>query len=79
MSISGVVVVFVLTWWFSFFLALPFGVRREANPGAGHADGAPKRPRIGLKALIATVGAVVMTVAIWQIVDADLISFRNAG
>lgn len=76
MSIASVVVVFVLSWWFCFFLALPFGARPRANPETGHAESAPARPRIGLKALIATVGGALMTVAIWQIIHADLISFR---
>ena len=78
MSISGVFVVFILSWWFCFFLALPFGARPRENPEPGHVASAPARPRLWLKAGIATAGAVVMTIVIWHIVDADLISFRNA-
>lgn len=76
MSIASVIVVYVLSWWFVFFLALPFGARPRENPEVGHVASAPARPRIGLKAAIATVGGAVMTVAIWQIIEADLISFR---
>jgi len=79
MSISGVAVVFILCWWFCFFLALPFGAQPRKNPEAGHAESAPARPRLLLKALIATAGAIVMTIAIWQINAADLISFRYEG
>lgn len=75
MSIAGAIVVFVLCWWFCFFLALPFGVHRQEQPEVGHDAGAPKRPRLGLKALIATVGATVMTAAIAYVIEADLISF----
>lgn len=77
MSIASILVVFILSWWFCFFLALPFGARPRENPETGHAASAPARPRIALKALIASIGAVVMTVAIWRIIDADLISFRD--
>ncbi len=79
MSIASVIVVFVLSWWFCFFLALPFGANPRANPGVGHAESAPARPRLGLKALIATLGGALMTIAIWQIVISDLISFRYAA
>lgn len=76
MSIAGGVVVYVLSWWFCFMLALPFGAAPRENPEPGHAESAPARPRLKLKALIATVGAAVMWLAIRQIIEADLISFR---
>lgn len=79
MSIASVIVVYALSWWFCFFLALPFGAAPREKPDLGHAESAPARPRLALKALVATVAAAVMTVAIWQIIEADLISFRNAG
>jgi predicted secreted protein len=75
MSIAGVIVVFVLCWWFCFFLALPFGARPLENPELGHAESAPAKPRLKLKAMIATAGAFVLTIAIWYIIEADLISF----
>jgi len=79
MSIAGFIVVYALSWWFCFMLALPFGASPRETPEIGHASSAPARPRIGLKALIATVAAAIMTVVIWQIIDADIISFRRAG
>ena len=77
MSIASIVVVFVLSWWFCFFLALPFGAAPPRDPPTGHATSAPAKPRIALKAIIATVGGLAMTVAIWQLIEADLISFRQ--
>ncbi|MGZ0188597.1 MAG: DUF1467 family protein [Alphaproteobacteria bacterium] len=77
MSIASIIVVFVLSWWFCFFMALPFGSAAPAKPDVGHADSAPARPRVGLKALIATGLGILMTIVIWQIVEADLISFRE--
>ena len=34
--VSGVVV-YLLLWWWVFLMSLPFGVRIEDNPEAGHA------------------------------------------
>lgn len=79
MSIAGFIVVFALSWWFCFMLALPFGARPRTTPEIGHDSSAPARPRIGLKALIATIAAAVMTIVIWQIIDADIISFQRNG
>ena len=63
------------------FRHLPFGVRAPHEAGesveAGHADGAPVRPRLWLKAAIATVvTAVLWGVAYWLIAS-DLVSFRG--
>ena len=79
MTIASVIVVFVLSWWFCFFLALPFGARPRETPEVGHAESAPARPRLGLKALIATAAAIVMTLAICYVIEADLITFRYDG
>lgn len=38
-----------------------------------------KSRMIALKALVATVSAAAMTIVVWQIIKADLISFRYAG
>ena len=59
-------------------MALPFGAQPRQNPEVGHVESAPARPRIGLKALAATAGAILMTIAIYYIVQADLVSFRGA-
>ena len=37
----GIIVVFVIAWWLSFFVALPFGIRPIENPEPGHAPPAP--------------------------------------
>ena len=45
--VSGVVV-YLLLWWWVFLMSLPFGVRIEDNPEAGHATSAPARPMLCL-------------------------------
>ena len=45
--VSGLVV-YLLLWWWVFLMSLPFGVRTEAQPEAGHAPSAPSQPYLWL-------------------------------
>jgi len=72
-----IVVVFLLTWWMVFFTTLPFGARPADEPGKGHEPGAPARPRLGLKVLVATAIAATLTAALAWAVDSGLISLRD--
>lgn len=64
MSIFTGLMVYVVMWWMVFFAVLPFGVRTadEAGeaPRPGFADSAPVRPRLWLKAGVATVLAALL-------------------
>jgi len=61
----GGIVVFVITWWLSFFCVLPIGVQGQFEDGGevieGTEEGAPKEPMLKKKAIWATIGAVVLT------------------
>ena len=71
------VVVFVLSWWLIFFMALPFGVRRTEVVDPGHDPGAPERPRLWAKVAATTAAAAVVTLLIHFAVEADIVSFRR--
>jgi len=61
----GAVVIFVISWWLSFFVVLPIGVRGQYEDGdipEGTEAGAPAEPMIKKKVLWATIGAVMITV-----------------
>ncbi|MCR9196633.1 MAG: DUF1467 family protein [Hyphomonas sp.] len=62
----GAIVVFVISWWLSFFCVLPIGVQGQfENDGQvvdGTDEGAPKEPMLKKKAIWATFGAVGLTV-----------------
>ncbi len=77
---SGIVV-FLVLWWLVFFVTLPFGVRSayEAGEtvGEGHADGAPVRPRLWLKAGVTTVITTVLWGIAYWLIASDVISFRG--
>lgn len=73
-------VVYAILWWVVFFMTLPFGVRAPHEVGEevepGHADGAPVRPRLGLKAGITTVVAALLWVVAYFVIASDMLSFR---
>ena len=61
----GAIVVFVISWWLSFFCVLPIGVQGQFEDDGevieGTEEGAPKEPMLKKKAIWATIGAVVLT------------------
>lgn len=77
MTLASLVVVFVITWWCVFFMALPWGNRAPEESGEGFAESAPERPRLWIKAAVTTAIALVITWGIHYVVIHDLISFRE--
>ena len=76
--VSGVVV-YLLLWWWVFLMSLPFGVRIEDNPEAGHATSAPARPMLWRKMGVTTVIAAVLTAVIHWIISSEIISLGIAS
>lgn len=73
--------VYVISWWMIFFVALPIGIQSQSEAGEpvepGTPESAPAKPRLLLKALVASVLAGV-AVGIAHLIDVNnLISFRN--
>ncbi|MDJ0921125.1 MAG: DUF1467 family protein [Henriciella sp.] len=67
-TITGTAVIFVISWWLCFFVALPIGVRSQYEDDGhvieGTEEGAPKQPMLKKKILWATIGAVVVTIIV---------------
>ncbi|MEL6857051.1 MAG: DUF1467 family protein [Pseudomonadota bacterium] len=61
----GFVVVFIITWWVSFFCVLPIGVQGQFEDDGdvveGSEAGAPKEPMLKKKVIWASGGAFVLT------------------
>jgi predicted secreted protein len=71
-------IVYVLVWWVTLFAVLPLWVA-PAEPGdLGHAAGAPKQPRLARKALVTTLIAAVIWLAIEALVRSPWLSFRGS-
>ena len=68
-------IVYVLVWWVTLFAVLPLWVT-PAEPGdPGHAAGAPRRPRLVLKAAITTVVAAAIWLAIYFVLRSSWLGF----
>lgn len=78
MTPVGATVTFVVVWWLFFFMALPFGAAPEAEPSPGHVESAPARPRLLLKAVVATILAAAATYGIAWLISSGLIDLRPA-
>ena len=79
MTWTTLIAVYLVVWWLTLFIVLPFGVQR-ANPEdlmPGEDPGSPARPRLLLKFAVTTVAAALIVTAIWFIQDAGLVDFRN--
>ena len=77
MDAFGIIVVFLIFWWIAFFVTLPFGIRTSENPEPGHAPSAPVRPRLWIKAAIATAASVIITGAFFGVVEVGWLSIET--
>jgi len=71
------VVAYVVIWWVVIFAVLPFGIRPTDEGDLGHAAGAPANPRLWFKAGVTTLVAAVLWLALFLLVNSNLISFRE--
>ncbi len=55
------IIILTCIWWVVFFMSLPFGSGVTQKPEAGHADGAPTKPHLGLKIAITSIISVILT------------------
>ncbi|MEZ5824194.1 MAG: DUF1467 family protein [Geminicoccaceae bacterium] len=76
MSVTGAVVSYLLFWWLFFFMALPFGAQPPEVVEKGHVPSAPEKPRLWLKAAVATVLAALATWGVAEVIDSGLITLR---
>lgn len=77
MNIVSAIVIFIVIWWLTLFIVLPFGVRRTENPEAGHDPGAPVRPMMWRKVAVTTVITVVLFAILYAIAEYELISLQD--
>ncbi len=81
MTITSGIVVYVVSWWLIFFMALPIGVKPPHEQGekaqAGNDAGAPTKPFLGMKIVAATLGGGVVTGLIYWVIISEIITFRN--
>lgn len=69
--------VYLIVWWLVFFTVLPFGVRAPERVEPGHDGGAPDKPGLWRKALIATLVSAVLFAGVYWLIESELLSFRT--
>ena len=77
MSLTEIVVVYIIIWWLVLFMVLPFGITRvdpdTLLPGQG--PGSPAKGRMVLKLVITSGIAVVLVGIYYFVATTGLISF----
>jgi predicted secreted protein len=74
------VAIYIILWWLSFFAMLPIGAQslheagEEGAPGVER--GAPRLPRLGMKALWAAGVAAVLWLGVAWAISIDLFGMR---
>lgn len=76
MSITFGLAVYLIIWWLTLFMVLPWGVQTVADPNPGDDHGAPDKPRMVIKAAVTTVIAGIFFAIFYFVYEAGLISFR---
>ena len=81
MGITGSIIVYVLIWWMIFFSVLPIGIQSNKEKFKerieGIDPGAPNNPKIGKKFLITTIITSIIFVAIYYLVEFNLLNLRE--
>lgn len=70
------VMTYVIVWWMVLFAILPWGNRPPEKPEAGHASSAPAKPRLLVKFGVTTIVATMVFLAVYWLIESDLISLR---
>ncbi|MBI3451390.1 MAG: DUF1467 family protein [Rhodospirillales bacterium] len=71
------IAIYVTIWWTVLFAVLPWGVRPSDNPGKGHAESAPEKPRLLIKAVVTSVISAIIWGIIFWLIEANVFSFRD--
>jgi len=65
---------FIILWWFALLIILPIGVHAEESASVAGADpGAPAKPKLMMKAGIATAIAIVLWGIFYALVLAGVV------
>ncbi len=64
MNFVSYIVIFVVLFWIVFLILLPIGNKVSKNLTLGQVASAPDNPRLGLKALFASLISILITIFI---------------
>ncbi|MBL8806591.1 MAG: DUF1467 family protein [Rhodospirillales bacterium] len=76
MNVFTLAATFVIAWWMVLFMALPIGIKGNAESlGRGQMAGAPEKPMMLRKVIWTTVIALAITAAVGYASQYDLLDF----
>jgi predicted secreted protein len=74
--VSGIVV-FLMVWWTSLFVVLPWGNRKSEVVEVGNVASAPDKPHLLRKFIITTLLTCVIWLIIYGLIEANVINFYD--
>lgn len=81
MRMSSAIAIYFIIWWVVLFAVLPWGIRNSAETGEtveqGNDAGAPVNPRLGLKALITTIVATIVFIAVYAMINQGWVGLQD--
>lgn len=70
-------ITYSVCWWLVLFMLLPIGAQAPVQPEAGHSVGAPAKPNLRIKLLLATVLAIIPVLLIRWVIISGIIQVRG--
>jgi predicted secreted protein len=76
MTWAQAIIVYFVCWWLLLFMALPIGVRRQADPFTGTEPGAPEKTYMTIKCAVVTLLAACATWAIDIVIGSGIVAVK---
>lgn len=75
MSIFTGIILYLMLYWLSIFMVLPWGNKPPENVELGHSTGAPANPRLKQKFIITAFVAAALWLTVFTLIKMDVIDF----
>ncbi len=79
MDLVTSIVAFLMIWWLSLFVVLPWGNEAEESPEEGNVASAPAKPRILLKFMVTTGIAIVLWCILYILLSMEIIDMFDVA
>ena len=77
MSVFTGIILYLMLYWLSIFMVLPWGNQAPENVEMGHSTGAPANPRLKQKFIITAFVAAALWLIVFVLIRLDVIDFYD--
>ncbi len=78
MSVTGLIIIYIIIWWIIFFAILPIDVNRiKVIKIEGEDPGSPENPRILKKFIYCTIITSIIFIIIYLLIKLEYLNLRN--